>query len=155
MIFERQDRSKDATQRILGVGHKVVDHAIRQAKASSASVATLPVQSLGNPIFAFRINDRVTSESRAVRSVVAGVELDPTGEQSDVLLRDWELLRRLNELADDRRVKRTRATSPVDASSVDELLERASETLQNQIQQLDLPFKIPNIEILAILWPSI
>lgn len=154
MVFDRQDQSKDAAQRILGVGHRVVDHAIRQAKASSASIAALPAQSLGSPIFAFRISDRVTSESRVVRSIVAGIELDLTGKQSDVLLRDWELLARLNELADDRRGKRTSATEPVDASIVEELFDRAGKILENQLEQLELPFLIPYVEGLAILWPS-
>ena len=46
MIFDRQDRARDAAQRILGVGHKLVNHAINQAKESGASVASISKSSL-------------------------------------------------------------------------------------------------------------
>jgi hypothetical protein len=86
LIFNRQERAKDAISRIVGVGHRVIDKALQQAKASSACVATLPTDVLAYPLFIFRLNDRVTGTGGTVRAVIAGVELDLVSPQSGTLL---------------------------------------------------------------------
>ena len=48
--------------------------------------------------FVYRITDAVTGEKRNISSVIAGVVL-AEGDQEPVLLKDWEVLQRLNALA--------------------------------------------------------
>jgi hypothetical protein len=68
MTFDRDDRSRDAAQHILGVGHKVIDLALAQALDREEAVATLPRAILERPLLLFR----VTGQGGAVRSTVAG-----------------------------------------------------------------------------------
>lgn len=145
---------KEAIVRILGVGHRVVDKALQQAKTSSACVATLPVDTLPQDLFIFRLNDRVTGTGGTVRAVIAEVELDPYNPQSGLLLPDWQLLERLNSITEGRGGRRTKASpGPENSGQVPEVAKRARALLEARLGQLDLPFKIPSIELWAILWP--
>ncbi|MCL4299572.1 MAG: DEAD/DEAH box helicase [Anaerolineae bacterium] len=154
MVFDRKVRSKDAMQRILGVGHKVIDKAIQQAKASSASVATLPADVLARPLFIFRLTDRITGTGGTVRTVVAGIEMDSSDEQTVTLLSDWKLLEKLNELTEGKGIKRAKFSArPENINLISQTTERARMHLESQLEQLDLPFKIPLLELWAILWP--
>ena len=42
LTFDRHDRSRDATQRVLGVGHPALDQALRQALALTSCATMLP-----------------------------------------------------------------------------------------------------------------
>jgi hypothetical protein len=154
MIFDRQDRSKDAAQRVLGVGHKLVNQALRQARSSPACVTAISVRVLKKPIFVYRIYDRVTVESGAARSVIVGIELDLEDEQKDKLFRDWELLQSLNSLVGDRSARRTKATSMDNTQAVHQAAERARLFLQQKLEELKLPFQVPDIEPIAMIWPD-
>ncbi len=154
MIFDRHNRSKDVAQRLLGVGHRLVTQALQQAKTNSVCVASLPADVLKKPLFVFRINDRVTGVGGAVRSVVAAIEIDLKDGQASDLLRDWELLERLNFLTESRGVKSAKTSlAPEDKNAVRNMLDRASALLEQQVPLLDLPFKFPDVETLVILWP--
>lgn len=155
IIFNRQERGKEATLRIVGVGHKVMDKAIEQAKAQSACVATIPADILARPLFIFRLTDQVTGTGSAVRAVVAGVELDLVELQDRTLLPDWRLLERLNALAEEKPMKRIKLSYPPEnISQVETASMEAKTFLQAQADRLDLPFKIPAVELWGILWPA-
>ncbi|MCB0191472.1 MAG: DEAD/DEAH box helicase [Anaerolineae bacterium] len=151
LVFDRTDRLKKANQ-VLGVGHKLLDQAISQAKESSACITVLPEKILEKPLFVYRITDRVTTETGTVRAVIVGLQLmQPTGEIS--LLQDWKLLDKLNILSETPGLKRSNVSSPpIDFSSVVQLIEEASQYLKEQLAELDLPFKIPDFELRAIYW---
>lgn len=152
MIFDRGDRSRDAAQHILGVGHKVIDLALGEALDREEAVATLPCAILERPLLLFRVTDQVTGQGGAVRSVVVGVEGDPPGR----ILRDWEVIERLNTLSDQLgRQKWAKDSAPPD--NVDEVqaaLERGRRMAQEHLTYLDLPFKVPSVDALTVLWPS-
>lgn len=149
MIFDRDDRSENAAQRILGVGHKIINQAILQAKSSGASVTTISTSLLEQPIFIFKITDRITSEERAIRTAIVGVE------SKDKLLRDWELLERLNALTPTRGPQmREQSAPPQDTSAVRSALDRARSSVEQSLKELSLPFKRPNVDVLAVLWPG-
>ncbi len=80
MMFDRQNRAKDSGKRLLGVGHRLVDHAIRVACNLTGSVAVLPQGTISNPFCVFRISDRVTAEGGHVRSVVVAAEALASGK---------------------------------------------------------------------------
>ena len=72
--IDRSNRSKEAAKRILGVGYKVIDQALKQAKDAEACVTTLPIKILKEPIIVFQIEDRITTEGRTFRKIVAGAD---------------------------------------------------------------------------------
>jgi hypothetical protein len=154
MIFDRQNRAKDAAQRILGVGHKLVNHAIKQAKESGASVASISKRSLKYPIVIFQIADRVTSDERNIRSVVSAIEIGACKDGADVFLKDWELLNRLNNLIDQGGLSGKSSSLPPDVNAIEPSVENARLQVEQRLTSLDLPFKIPQVELLSILWPT-
>jgi len=72
-----------------------MNEALRQARDSNATVATLPADALSRPLVVCRIRDKVTGDQRAVRSVAIAVEIAEGQSDPDLVLKDWELLERL------------------------------------------------------------
>lgn len=152
LMFERSTDKAVSSERILGVGHPAIDHAIRQARGSIASVTAIPQTVLGHPIIVFRITDKVTSRARNVRGIVAGVEV--TSESRQILL-DWQLLLRLNDVLAKRTLRRDGAIPrPTDSEQCDLVIDSAKEMLEQRIGELDSPFEAPEFRLLAVLWPS-
>lgn len=151
LVFDRTDKSKKANQ-VLGVGHKLLDEAITQAKGMSACITVLPEKILQNPLLVYRIADRVTTETGTVRAVIVGVQVEQTkGECS--LLQDWKLLDKLNFLSEVQGLKRITVTSfPTDFHHISHAADEAFQYLNEHLVELDLPFRIPDLELRAILW---
>ncbi|NLJ36517.1 MAG: DEAD/DEAH box helicase family protein [candidate division WS1 bacterium] len=153
MLFDRNDRSDRAEERILGVGHPVVDEALKQARASSASVTLLSSSDLARPLIVFRISDRVTTGGGTARGVV--VALERTGGSGWRIVEDWYLLQRMNTMANRRRVRE--AESPAsrgDVAVMADMADDARGVLQSRLDELDLSFERPEPAVLAILWPD-
>src|ERR1041384_7318197 len=142
MVFNRRIRSKGAVKRVLGIGHKLIDQALRQAKTHTASVATLSTKTLKHPVVIFQIADRVTGEEGTVRQAIAGMEIGFEG--SGNFLKDWELLEKLNVITSGCPVKAKSSIGPNDLEAV-----------RLKLPELALPFKLPDIEPVAILWPMV
>ena len=94
LLFTREPQPKQGED-VAGVGLRVVDRAVRDAVALSAAFAT--IRGLEAPIFVFSVRDRITSADGAIRAVVVATQSDADGNWS--LIRDWELIQRLNPLA--------------------------------------------------------
>jgi superfamily II DNA or RNA helicase len=154
MIFDRQNRAKDGISKILGVGHKIIDQAIRQAKVSAVSLTALPEDVLNYPLIVFRINDQVTTSDGPVRAIVTGVEFDLQLSTPERLLKDWQLLEQLNQLTEQRGVKRPKSLIPqYDNVIITKVIQLAKDYMETQFEQLDLPFKVPVVELWAVFWP--
>ena len=70
------------------------------------------------------------------------------------LLRDWELLLYLNKLSESRGVRRAAVSeNPGDTGAVEDSLARTARFVETQLSSLSLPFDVPDISPLAILWP--
>lgn len=148
--FDRQAQGKEAIERIAGVGHKAVDLAIKDAIESEASLASLPTDVLSAPLFVFSIADEVTTGGALVRSTVVGVDGDSGGR----VLRDWEMLQRLNELAEGRGFRRaTTSPSSADRHAVDAAVAAARTALEGEMPSLQLSYAMPTISLVAVLWP--
>ncbi len=154
MVFNRNLRGKNAAQRILGVGQKVFQRALEQARHFEASLTTLPIAILPKPIFVFRIFDRVTGTGGVMRSALAAIEIDlSTGKLSQILA-DWKLLVYLNEIIESKKIKRLESSDrPENISEVEIRLNQAKQEIYANLAQLSLPFRVPEVEELAILWP--
>ena len=152
MVFQREVRGPDAARRVLGVGHKVMSQALRHARESSAAVAALPIEMLKRPLVVCRVRDRVTGDQRAVRSVALAVEIDEGAQGADTVLKDWELLQKLNGLLGGRGLRATSAPPGV-AGRAERALDRGIALVRNKLSELALPFRFPEVEPLVLLWP--
>ena len=153
MVFQRETRGRDAARRVLGVGHKVMGEALRQARETSATVATLSGETLSRPLVVYLIRDRLTEEQRTVRSVTLAVEVDESASGADAVLKDWELLGKLNGLVGARGFRARDSVPPADLAGVEQALERGVSLVRIKASELDLPFRFPEVETLAVLWP--
>jgi hypothetical protein len=151
MIFDRHARCRDAAQRVLGVGHKLVDGAVRQASAATQCVASVPRDLLDEPLHVFRVRDRLTDRTGNVRVVVAAVRGRPGNAR---LVRDWELLDLLNRLPVGRTKLVERSTRPATPDEVRSSLNESARFLRAELPGLALSFKYPEVEPLALLWPE-
>jgi len=138
---------------VLGVGHKLVDLAVAQARNSASSVTLVSRKTLKHPLVVFRIRDRVTSVAGAVRAVSVGCLV--SDDYSCQIQRDWELLKLLNGILADRNFRRSISSgSQVDTRLVQSTLDTASSAVEEQLGTLDLPFKVPDLSVLALVWPT-
>ena len=151
MTFDRNYRGKDGAVKILGVGNKVVNLAVRQARESFSCLMT--ARGMKRSLYIFRIIDRVTDTGGSVRSVIAG--LTPGDNDEYVLLRDWELLQEMNGMLTLSGIKKAETSPPpAHVDSVDREIEKAGKEMNARMADLSLPFKIPTCELLAVMLPA-
>jgi hypothetical protein len=94
MTFDRT--GEGAPERLLGVGHKLVDLAINQATALEVCVASVSGGKVECPLVACRVYDRVTTGEASRPAVICGAEIS-NGAIS--IVPDWILLQKLNGLS--------------------------------------------------------
>ena len=153
--FDRSLQGRTALDRVLGVGHRLVDKAIEEALEESARVATFASSALKTPLAVMRIRDRITGETVDATASVVGVEWDTKNASSPTLLRDWVLLEKLNELIRAPGVARSKSSgSPGDLSHARDALAAAQELVEAKLPELDIPYKFPLVEPLVLLWPA-
>jgi ERCC4-related helicase len=154
LIFDRSVRGKDAVQRVVGVGHKALDQALKQALEDPACVGCASGAALSRPMVVARVIDRVTGGDTPIRSVVVGVE--PSDEAGQwTRLRDWEVVRRLNGVVSNINAVRKDCPPPADRGPVRVAVEAAVGFVAAEIPKLDLGFRVPSVEVLAVLWPGV
>ncbi|MCG3777274.1 MAG: RNA polymerase-associated protein RapA [Nitrospira sp.] len=152
LIFDRSESSKDGALRVLGSGHRAFDQALEQALRSAACAATIPESA--EPIVVFSVTDRVTGSGGAVRHVTVAWE-GWASSPNRRLLRDWELLLRLNTLSATSGLRRPAEVGPrSDGTQAIEAIENASEAVGQHLTELDLPFALPELTLLAVFWPA-
>lgn len=155
MVFDRDLRSKDAQKRILGVGHRVLDKALVQATSSTACVATVPEKLLKGPILVFQIWDRVTTSGGHVRKAIVGISVESDKGPTYTILKDWELLQKLNELSEGKGVRAAKQSVPVAGiDNLKEVLKAAFMQLSNSMKEMDFPFKHPETEVICAICPA-
>src|SRR5262249_15812619 len=89
-----------------------------------------------------------------IRAVLVGVEISAEGADSDVLLNDWELLERLNRVSNVRGIKARTSSRPDAIAALAPILNRARFLVEQRLDSVGLPFRLPAIETLAVLWPA-
>ena len=94
LSFDRSLKGPSATARVLGVGHRLFDLAV--ADAASAPVTAAAVAGLDAPLLIVSVEDEVTGTGASVQRIILGIASDASGIS---VLRDWELLLRLNTLS--------------------------------------------------------
>jgi ERCC4-related helicase len=155
MIFDRNDRSEDAGERILGIGHKVIDLAVRQFKSLEASVTVLPSGVLSDPLVVFQIGDRITTEGGTIRKIMTGVVFDIEKRRPQLLLKDWEMLKQVNSMSKRSGVRRMSSSlAPESSSVVGTAINDCREYVESQLNVLGVRFSVPEVEVMAVLWPG-
>jgi hypothetical protein len=81
------------------------------------------------------------------------VEIDHDGQKADTVLKDWQLLEKLNGLVGGQGFRATASAPPCDADRVQQALDRGISLLHNGVSGLALPFRFPEVEPLVVLWP--
>ena len=154
MVFSRGEEASKDSERVLGFGHVVFHEAVRHARGLSACVTSVPKGMLPAPLIVFKVSEHVTSTTTTVRSVVAAVTFATSGEP--FIMSDCELIDRLNDLLNRRTFRRDPA--PIPSSEPMEIhtrIQEATRAVQENMQQLDVPFVVPDIQLLAVLCPSL
>ena len=147
LLFDREQRPCEGED-VAGVGLRVVDRALRAAIDAPEALAVLGA--LAGPLVVFVLRDRITGSEGTVRKVVVGMQ---RGEDASwTLLRDWQVLRLLNPVADKPRSS-VFDTVPTGEFNVSEILSAAEQSVGSRLNELDLPFVLPAIEPLACLLP--
>jgi len=148
LLFAREPSPHEGED-VAGVGLRVVDRALREA--SEVVDALAPMGELKGALVVFALRDRITGAEGVVRKVVVGLQRGEGPEWK--LVRDWELLKLLNPAADKPRsnVFDVKSKGGVDTEN---LLHEAEVALEARLNELDLPFRLPAIERLAMLVPG-
>jgi ERCC4-related helicase len=151
--FERLSVADRSKRNVMGVGHVLMEHALKDARDLPVCVTCLPRALWPNPVFVFRIADKLTSTGATVRSVFAGVEVRSDG--SFQALYDWQLLDRLNGVLSRRPLSRTEPPRrPDDSHRCRELLASAQTFLDQVSREWELPFRSPESTWFALFWPG-
>jgi len=143
MIFDRKIKPGVPSD-LVGVGHPLITKALQQAENFTGSVAIS--RSVDYPIQVLQISDRVTDGGSYVRSVIVGISMIDGKFQ---LLKDWQLLLVLNDMS----MNDVDSKLP-DGKSVIEWVEAARQNAGKFIPKLNLPFEVPDIRELILLWPA-
>jgi hypothetical protein len=148
LLFAREPRPRDGED-VAGIGLRVVDRAIRFAGELPDAFGA--IGELKAPLAVFAVRDRITGSDGPIRTIIVSATQNEDGSWG--LLRDWELIKFLNPLADKPRSQilagETRAEH-----GVTDFLAAAQLHVESQLDQLDLPFKLPTVERLACLVPG-
>ncbi|GGJ36208.1 helicase SNF2 [Sphingopyxis bauzanensis] len=96
LVFDRNAKfgGKDAPVRLVGVGHVLFDRALRDGEEREAHLAHC--SRLEAPLLIASIADEVTGQGHSIQRIVVGAWHSADGKTH--LLRDWELLQKLNTL---------------------------------------------------------
>lgn len=154
LVFDRSTRGKNAVARVLGVGHKVIEQALHQALNETACVTSVSSTVLQRPMVIARVSDQVTGRDSPVRSIVLAAER--SAESGGwLVLRDWESVRRLNEVLSNLSIILRSACTPLDehkqlTTSVDAAMSAISE----HVSRTDITFRVPLIQAIVVIWPG-
>ena len=143
MVFDRKTKL-DSSSDLMGVGHPLVTRAIKQAERFTGTVAI--ARGLDRPVLVLQISDRVTDGGAHVQEVLVGMAAQGDGYE---LLRDWQLLLLLNELSTS-----DCEGSLAEASEAVKWIQNAKMAVAKHVPELDLPFAVPDIRDLLLLWPQ-
>ena len=149
LIFHRHPRDSDEAKRIVGVSHQALDQALFQAAEEEGALTVF--RESAYPLVLFRIQDAVTSGAGHLRQVVVGVTGDNAGALN--LLRDEQVLDLLNRRKPGR-ADGERASRPISSDSMLAWLERARTHAIHNADGLQLPFRKPLLNDLALFWPE-
>jgi len=150
MIFDREQAGEGAPERLLGVGHKLVDMAIGQAAGFEACLAAVAGGKAECPLLACRVYDRVTTGEASRPSVVCGAEVR---DGKITIIPDWVLLQKLNGLSAHSLARMGKGETVTSGDLLSKLPEIAAKAVAF-VESHGAAFRQPDAEVIAALLPS-
>jgi len=151
IVFERNGDVKRKLENIFGVGHVVVDKAIKQALNIKDSVCVVSQSDLPAPLYLVKARDRITNTGESIRFLVFGLIKDSIGWK---VLKDWELIKLLNPLVSKYQLHRKEYTVTENNILISNMKE-AVDYFTRTDYYAKLPFRVADIESSGILAPGI
>lgn len=153
VVFCRESSVASGDVQTAGVGHVLMDEAVKQCRSQSACVTLLPRDLWPELLHVFQIRDRLTTTGATVRSAIAGISTDSDASLS--MVPDWQILHRLNAVLERRTLRRDDAPArPAEIEALQKSSAAARAYLENQMGKLDLPFSHPDITWIASVVPD-
>ena len=147
VVFNRSIKGRDAAIKLIGVGHRAFDQALKQARNTNVSLAMIPGIE-GNVAF-FIVRDRVTEQSASIRQILFAVQQSSNDDLHLTILKDWEAIDLLNGLL--RTKKMVSNEGLTNGEKLKLFLTQARQRLVEDLSNYNLPFDIPEVISLAIL----
>ena len=141
MVFDRTAPVSSA-EKILGVGHKAFDKALK--KASEYPVSLARSKDFKCHLIVFQVIDSITDQSGHIRKSIVGVECTNQDEYS--VIRDWAVLEKLNQLTS---YEAELASMDNQANILDRHLEVATRKVEAWVSTAGLPFRVPACRAIA------
>ncbi|MCB5260766.1 MAG: SWF/SNF helicase family protein, partial [Candidatus Cloacimonetes bacterium] len=152
IVFERNGDIKRKLDKIFGVGHVVVDKAIKQALNIKDSICVVSQNDLSTPLYLIKARDRITNTGESIRFLIFGLTKDPQGWE---VLKDWELINILNPLVSKYQLHRKTYNPEIPPEVMQREIQEVMKYFAETGYYSSLPFKAPHIEIEAILHSGI
>jgi SNF2 family DNA or RNA helicase len=145
LIFDRAAKlGREGPTRLVGVGHRLFDTALGHADQRHGVLTRCA--RLQQPLLVAAIDDEVTGQGKSVTRLVAGARKEEDGSIS--VLRDWELLRELNNLG-----RSDTKDMPADNSML-ELVEELLDAIKKQIPDIAEMLTKPRLRGEVLLLPD-
>ena len=148
IVFERNGDVKRKLDKIFGVGHVVVDKAIKQALNIKDSVCVVSQSDIPAPLYLIKARDRITSTGESIRFLVFGITKDSIGWR---VLKDWEVIKMLNPIVSKYQLHRKEYKPSLTTSSISEEVNETVKFFIDTHFHSELPFKVPQIEPVAVI----
>ena len=148
MVFERGAPGEKTAEKVLGVGHRVFDKALRVA--SEYPVSLTFSKDISFPLVIFQIFDRVTDQSGHMRQAIVGLECNNIDGWS--ILRDWEVLEHLNDI---RLKEKVPEEHEAQMRVLTELVIKASTRIAAEVDGFNFPFRVPEHKPIALVWTTV
>jgi len=150
MVFDRTAPGGRSAEKIIGVGHKVFDKALRVAAEYSVSLTWS--KDIEHSLVIFQVYDRITDQSGRIRQAVVAAECvnSPLGGEWKTL-RDWEVLKILNGV---KQRDKPQDDPPIQAKTLANMVDNASARVTAEIESFRFPFKIPAVKPIALIWAT-
>ena len=149
IVFERTGNIKRKLEKIFGIGHVVVDKAIRQALNIKDSICVISQSDLSSPLYLFKASDRITSTGESIRFLVFGLTKDSQGWK---VLKDWELIKLLNTLISKYQLHRKEYHTQSPLDDIHYSLADSVQYYRKSSSFSTLPFKVPQIEVVSVIY---
>ncbi|MCR9293652.1 MAG: DEAD/DEAH box helicase [bacterium] len=95
MVFDRDQQDGKSLEKLLGVGHVLVDEALKQARDLEASTTALPSNVIESSVAVFKVFERVTTDAHQKHELIFGVQIRE--DEPMQILKDWQVLKYFSE----------------------------------------------------------
>jgi ERCC4-related helicase len=149
LVFDRDHKRSKVAESVVGVGHRVFDLSLTQALSFTSSLCVL--SDLKQPLVVFSIFDRITGIESNIKKTLAGVYWSKGNDEHKIIF-DWQVLDVLNSQKNLN--KQDYSKADVNSDDLVSCKKECFESLKTGIKILKLPYKMPEINVLAICWPT-